>query len=110
MRIQSEFHKTQPSVFRGDPNPMQAEKLLSQIRRNMNDQRVPENLKVTIACTYLKGQAYHWRESVLVHLDLEITTWTTFEAIFLEKYFPKTMNAMKIREFAKLGHNEMIVA
>ncbi|XP_050142171.1 uncharacterized protein LOC126618121 [Malus sylvestris] len=110
MRIQGEFRKTRPSIFKGDPNPMQAEEWLRQIKRKLNDQRVPENLKVTVACTYLEGQAYHWWESVLVNPDLQITTWTTFGVIFLEKYFPETMRAMKAREFANLCQNEMTVA
>ncbi|KAB2608376.1 hypothetical protein D8674_011544 [Pyrus ussuriensis x Pyrus communis] len=76
MRIQGEFRKTRPSIFKGDLNPMQAEEW------------VPKNLKVTITCTYLEGQAYHLWESVLV--------------IFLEKYLPETIRAMKTREFANL--------
>ena len=107
MRIQGEFRKTRLSIFKGDLNPMQAEEWLRQIKRKLNDQRVLENLKVIIACTYLEGQAYH---SVLVNPDLQITTWTTFEVIFLEKYFPETMRAMKTREFENLCQNEMIVA
>ncbi|XP_068319750.1 uncharacterized protein [Pyrus communis] len=110
MRIQGEFRKAQPSIFKGDPNLMQAEEWLRQIKRKLNDQNVPENLKVTIACTYLEGQAYHWWESVLVNLDLQITTWTAFEVIFLEKYFPEPMRVMKTREFVNLCHNEMTVA
>ncbi|KAB2622737.1 hypothetical protein D8674_024919 [Pyrus ussuriensis x Pyrus communis] len=80
------------------------------MKRKLNDQRVPENLKVTIACTYLEEQAYYWWESMLVNPDLQITTWTTFEVIFLEKYFLEPMRVMRTREFSNLCQNEMIVA
>ncbi|XP_048424647.1 uncharacterized protein LOC125470146 [Pyrus x bretschneideri] len=45
MRIQGEFWKARPSIFKGDPNLMQAEEWLRQIKRKLNDQRVRENLK-----------------------------------------------------------------
>ncbi|XP_021830989.1 uncharacterized protein LOC110771064 [Prunus avium] len=109
MRIQGEFRKTRPPVFKGDPNPMVAEEWLRQMRRKMNEQRVPGNLKVTIASTYLEGQAYHWWESVLAIPDVEIATWVAFETIFLEKYFPETMKTMKVREFTNLYQGDMTV-
>ncbi|XP_021801634.1 uncharacterized protein LOC110745800, partial [Prunus avium] len=109
MRIQGEFRKTRPPVFKGDPNPMVAEEWLRQMRRKMNEQRVPENLKVTIASTYLEGQAYHWWEFVLAMPDVEIATWVAFEMIFLEKYFPETMKTMKVREFTNLYQGDMTV-
>ncbi|CAB4263275.1 unnamed protein product [Prunus armeniaca] len=108
-RIQGEFRKTRPPVFKGDANPMAAEEWLRQIMRKMNEQRVPENLKVTIASTYLKGQVYHWREFVLAMPDVEIATWVAFETIFLEKYFPETMITIKVREFTNLCQGDMTV-
>ncbi|XP_016648315.1 PREDICTED: uncharacterized protein LOC103327202 [Prunus mume] len=109
MRIQGEFRKTRPPVFKGDPNPMAAEEWLRQIKRKMNEQRVPGNLKVTIASTYLEGQAYHWWESVLAMPDVEVATWVAFETMFLEKYFPETMKTMKVREFTNLYQGGMTV-
>ncbi|CAL8089945.1 unnamed protein product [Prunus armeniaca] len=109
MRIQGEFHKTRPPVFKGDPNPMVAEEWLRQMRRKMNEQRVPGNLKVTTASTYSEGQAYHWWESVLAMPDVEVATWVAFETIFLEKYFPETMKTMKVREFTNLYQGDMTV-
>ncbi|CAB4278758.1 unnamed protein product [Prunus armeniaca] len=109
MRIQGEFRKTRPPVFKSDPNPMAAKEWLRQIWRKMNEQRVPGNLKVTIAFTYLEGHAYHWWESVLAMPDVEITTWVAFETIFLEKYFPETMKTMKVHEFTNLYQGDMTV-
>ncbi|KAI5352273.1 hypothetical protein L3X38_005164 [Prunus dulcis] len=70
----------------------------------MNEQRVPGNLKVTIASTYLEGQAYHWWESVLAMPDVEIATWVAFETIFLDKYFSETMKTRKVENFG-IGQN-----
>lgn len=110
MRIQGEFRKSRPPVFRGIMDPMIAEEWLRQITRSMNNQKVPEDLKVTIACTYLEGQAYHWWESVLSMPNTEITTWAAFDNIFLEKYFPDTVKATKVREFINLLQRDLTVA
>ncbi|KAI5335495.1 hypothetical protein L3X38_025628 [Prunus dulcis] len=79
MRIQGEFRKTRPPMFKGDPNPMAA------------------------------GQAYHWWESILAMPDVEIANWVAFETIFLDKYFPETMKTMKVREFTNLNQGDMTV-
>ncbi|XP_062013812.1 uncharacterized protein LOC133730194 [Rosa rugosa] len=110
MRIQGEFCKCQPPIFKGVPDPMAAEEWIRQIKRKLKNQRVPEELKVEIACTYLEEQAYHWWESVLRMPDTEITTWDAFENIFLEKYFPSTVKGMKAREFVNLVQGELSIA
>ncbi|CAL2257126.1 unnamed protein product [Prunus armeniaca] len=109
MRIQGQFCKTKPTIFKGEPNPMAAEEWLRQIKRKMDNQRIPEDIRVVIACTYLEGQAYLWWESILSMPDTEITTWEAFESVFLEKYFPSTMKAMKAREFVNLVQDNLIV-
>ncbi|XP_062029239.1 uncharacterized protein LOC133745201 [Rosa rugosa] len=109
MRIQGEFRKSRPPVFKGKMDPMMAEEWLRQIT-SMNNQRVPKDLKVIIACTYLEGQAYHWWESILSMPNTEITIWTAFENIFLEKYFPDTVRGMKVREFINLLQRDLSVA
>ncbi|CAB4289740.1 unnamed protein product [Prunus armeniaca] len=101
MRTQGEFHKTKPTIFKGEPNPRVAKEWLRQIKRKMDNQRIPEDIRVVIACTYLEGQAYLWWESIMSMPNIEITTWEAFESIFLEKYFPSTMKAMKAREFVR---------
>lgn len=110
MRIQGEFRKCQPPIFNGVPDPMAAEEWIRQIKIKLNNQKVPEELKVDIACTYLEGQAYHWWESVLSMPNTEITTWEAFENIFLEKYFPSTVKGMKAREFVNLVQGDLFVA
>ncbi|CAB4289738.1 unnamed protein product [Prunus armeniaca] len=65
MRTQGEFHKTKPTIFKGEPNPRVAKEWLRQIKRKMDNQRIPEDIRVVIACTYLEGQAYLWWESIM---------------------------------------------
>ncbi|CAB4320098.1 unnamed protein product [Prunus armeniaca] len=101
MRIQGEFHKTKPTIFKGEPNPRVAKEWLRQIKRKMDNQRIPEDIRVVIACIYLEGQAYLWWESIMSMPNIEITTWEAFESIFLEKYFPSTLKAIKSREFVR---------
>ncbi|CAL8153028.1 unnamed protein product [Prunus armeniaca] len=109
MRIQGQFRKTKPTIFKGEPNPMAAEEWLRQIKRKMDNQRILADIRVVIACTYLEGQAYLWWESILSMPDTEITTWEAFESVFLEKYFPSTMKAMKAREFVNLVQGNLTV-
>ncbi|BBG93435.1 hypothetical protein Prudu_001444 [Prunus dulcis] len=75
MRIEGQFRKTKPTIFKGEPNPMASEEWLGQIKRKMDKQRIPEDIKVVIVCTYLEGQAYLWWESILSMPNTEITTW-----------------------------------
>lgn len=110
LRIQGEFRKYRPPIFKGKPNPMVAEEWIRQMKRKLNNQGIPEELKVDVACTYLEGQAYHWWESVLCTPDTRITTWAEFEKIFLEKYFPDTVKRMKARDFDQLKQRDMSVA
>ncbi|XP_040365116.1 uncharacterized protein LOC121048850 [Rosa chinensis] len=110
MRIQGAFRKAKPPIFKGTLDPMVAEEWLLQMKRSMNNQRIPDDLKVTIACTYLEGQAYHWWESVMTTSDTEILAWAAFEEIFLEKYFPDTVKQAKAKEFMFLSKGEMTVA
>lgn len=109
MLIQGEFRKTRPPVFKGEPDPMVAEEWLRQIKRRMANQGVPEDLMVSIACTYLEGQAYHWWESVFCTPNAEISTWVEFEKIFLDKYFPCTLRHQKSKEFSTLLQMAMSV-
>lgn len=110
MRIQGEFRKARPPIFKGILDPMVAEEWLRQMKRTLNNQKVPEDLKVIVACTYLESAAYHWWESVLATPDIEITTWNAFEVVFLEKYFPDTVRQAKAKEFMFLSKGNMTVA
>lgn len=109
MRIQGEFRKSKPLVFKGLPDPIMAEEWLRQMKRKMTNQRIPENLRVTIASTYLEGQAYHWWESVESMQGTVSMNWEGFERIFLEKYFPSIMKEEKAREFIYLLQRDMTV-
>ncbi|KAM2168796.1 hypothetical protein ACFX1Q_038204 [Malus domestica] len=102
MRIQGEFCKTKPTIFSGEPNTIAAEEWLRQMKRKMDNQKVPEDVRVIVACTYLEGQAYLWWESILSNPNTQVTTWEEFETIFLDKYFPSTLRSMKAREFVNL--------
>ncbi|BFG37958.1 hypothetical protein CerSpe_242320 [Prunus speciosa] len=59
MKIHGEFRKSQPPVFKGATDPRVTEEWIRQIKRSMINQRVSEALRVSIASTYLEGQAYH---------------------------------------------------
>ncbi|XP_016647093.1 PREDICTED: uncharacterized protein LOC107880328 [Prunus mume] len=109
MRIQGQFCKTKPTIFKGELNPMAAEEWFRQTTRKMDNQRIPEDIRVVIACTYLEGQAYLWWESILSMPNTEMTTWKAFESIFLEKYIPSTMKAMDAREFVNLVQGNLTV-
>ncbi|KAL6125409.1 hypothetical protein ACLB2K_073468 [Fragaria x ananassa] len=110
MRIQGEFQKPRPLVCKGIMDSMKAEEWLRQITRSMNNQIISEDLKVTIACTYLEGQSYHWWESILSMPNTEITTCRAFEVIFSEKYFPETVKGTKVQQFINLLQRDLTVA
>ena len=109
LRIQGEFRKSKPPVFKGSTDPMIAEEWVRQMKRSLTNKRIPEDLQVTVACTYLEGQAYRWWESVLCIPNTVIATWAEFERVFLEKYFPSTQRRLKSREFSTLQQMNMPV-
>ncbi|XP_070660658.1 uncharacterized protein [Malus domestica] len=110
MKIHGEFRKSRPPVFKGVSDPMVAEEWIRQIKRSMTNQRIPEELRVSIASTYLEGQAYHWWESVQGMRNTEVMTWEEFEEIFMEKHFPEVLREAKAKEFIYLQQRDMTVA
>ena len=109
MRIQRDFRKSKPPIFKGLPDPIMAEEWLRQMKRKMNNLKVPGNLRVVIASTYLEGQAYHWWESMEGMQETANMNWEVFERIFLEKYFPSTVREAKVREFLYLLQRDLTV-
>ncbi|KAM1463330.1 hypothetical protein ACFX1Q_047340 [Malus domestica] len=110
MKIHGEFRKSRPPVFKGVSDPMVAEEWIRQIKRSMTNQRIPEELRVSIGSTYLEGQAYHWWESVQGMRNTEVMTWEEFEEICMEKHFPEVLREAKAKEFIYLQQRDMTVA
>lgn len=55
LRIQGEFRKSKSPVFKGTIDPMIAEEWSRQMKRSLMNKRIPEDLHVIIASTYLEG-------------------------------------------------------
>lgn len=109
-RIHAKFLSKQPPTFTGELNPTVAEDWLVEMKKMMEKHKVPDDLKVRIACSYLVAEAHRWWKSIESILQLEVTRWSIFEAIFLEKFSPSTIRDAKIREFIQLIQRDLTVA
>ncbi|XP_058211547.1 uncharacterized protein LOC131323719 [Rhododendron vialii] len=86
-RAMNEFCKRRPPTFHGDTNPVVAETWLNE----------------------LKGEARYWWDLMKVTHDIATMTFTEFETLFLDKYFPTPFRLAKEQEFLNLKQGTMTV-
>ena len=109
-KIHAKFLSKQPPTFSGELNPMVAEDWLVEMKKMMDKHKVSDDLNVRIARGYLVADAHHWWKLIESILQVEVTRWSIFEAIFLEKFSPSTVRDAKIREFIQLIQQDLTVA
>ncbi|XP_058216896.1 uncharacterized protein LOC131327781 [Rhododendron vialii] len=65
--------------------------------------------QVALATYQLEGEADYWWEATKNTVNLATITWTQFEEIFLEKYFPTPIKDQMAQEFLALRQGTMTV-
>ena len=106
-----QFKELGPPEFHGKPDPLKAEAWLKQITKIFDVLRCADDQKVPFATFMLRGEADHWWEAVKrTHVAALEMTWTEFEELFNEKYFPESIRHMKEVEFIKLTQGNMTVS
>ncbi|XP_026456955.1 uncharacterized protein LOC113357724 isoform X2 [Papaver somniferum] len=71
--------------------------------------QIPKEKKVRLATYLFEGDAEHWWRSVKRMEDVSNMCWDNFVELFLNKYFPPTVKALKCVEFAALRQGSMTV-
>lgn len=65
--------------------------------------------QIALAVYQFEGEADYWWDATKTTVNLTMLTWTQFETIFLEKYFPEPMKDEMAQEFLSLRQETMTV-
>ncbi|XP_026422246.1 uncharacterized protein LOC113318318 [Papaver somniferum] len=95
--------------FIGTAESTEAEKWLMGIEKEFVALQIPKEKKVRLATYLFEGDAEHWWRSVKRMEDVSNMCWNKFVELFLNKYFPPTVKALKCAEFAALRQGSMTV-
>lgn len=105
-----EFKRLNPTSFSGTEDPSAARNWLTQISWILNTLAIADDLRVTLATYQLEVNAYEWREAKSLIRNHEPMTWEEFSAVFLARYFPKTVKEARKREFLNIQQGSDTVA
>ncbi|XP_058198469.1 uncharacterized protein LOC131313992 [Rhododendron vialii] len=106
----SEFRKQRPPTFQGAPDPHVADGWIHQIKKMLDTMGVQQGADQVALATYqLEGEADYWWEATKNTVNLATITWTQFEEIFLEKYFPTPIKDQMAQEFLALRQGAITV-
>ncbi|XP_026420213.1 uncharacterized protein LOC113316208 [Papaver somniferum] len=95
--------------FSGTTDPTEAEKWLMGIEKEFEALQIPKENKVRLATYLFEGDAEHWWRYVKRMEDVSNMCWEKFVELFLNKYFPPTVKALKCVEFVALKQGSMTV-
>ena len=106
-RALRDFLRLDTQSFYGEPNPNRAERWLDQVTRNLDTSGiVDEHARVSFAAHQLKDNAYHWWRRMQ---DRVGDDYRSFEAVFLEQYFPEFAREERQQQFLELRQEGMSV-
>ncbi|XP_028063478.1 uncharacterized protein LOC114266755 [Camellia sinensis] len=97
-----------PPTFLSGIEPLKAETWLFEIEKLFKVLPYFETQKVLLAIYTLKDEARRWW--LLIQTNNGNMTWTQFNEIFYDKYFPQCFRDRKVFEFQELKQGRMSVA
>ena len=104
------FQSLRPPEFKGTADPVEARAWLKEMEKSFEILQIAEEQKTVFATYMLKGEANFWWESKKNLEGEGIVTWERFSKLFLDKYFPKYMEAQMELKFLELKQNNLSVA
>ena len=106
-----QFKKLNPSVFKGEFDPIVAESWTLDLEKYFNVLNCSETQKVMFVTFMLGGKAEHWwsMEKRILGNE-EPLVWDKFKEVFFKKYFTKSVRHQKESEFIQLRQSNMTVA
>ncbi|OMO91869.1 reverse transcriptase [Corchorus capsularis] len=93
-----------PPQFEGGADALVAETWVKELEKVFKAMRIPNESRVDLAITQLKGNAEYWWDTTKPAYESsdEPLTWIKFKEIFFEQYFPKSVRKVKENEFLQL--------
>ena len=84
---------TTPLSSKGQPDPVEARAWIKEMEKSFEILQIAEEQKTVFATYMLKGEANFWWDSKKNLEGEGLVTWERFSKLFLDKYFPKYMEA-----------------
>ncbi|XP_028084499.1 uncharacterized protein LOC114285631 [Camellia sinensis] len=97
INLTQKFMKMKPPTFYDGIEPLKAETWLLEMEKLYEVFPCSEVQKVLLATYTLKDEAQRWW--LLIRNGHENMTWTQFNTIFYDKYFPQCFRDRKVSEF-----------
>lgn len=99
-----------PPEFHGSADPVEARAWLKEMEKSFEILSIEEAQKTIFATYLLKGEANYWWEAKR-NMEVDaVTTWERFVQLFLEKYFPRSMENQMELKFLELKLSSLSVA
>ncbi|XP_028071944.1 uncharacterized protein LOC114274255 [Camellia sinensis] len=108
INMTQKFMKMKPPTFLGGIEPLKAETWLLEMEKLFEVFPYSKVHKVLLATHTLKDEARRWW--LLVRNGNENMTWTQFNSVFYDKYFPQCFRDRKVSKFQELKQGRMAVA
>ncbi|XP_035542147.1 uncharacterized protein LOC118344833 [Juglans regia] len=110
-----QFSHQHPPTFDGRLNSMDAESWIDRIEQIFEVLYCTDDQKVKYATYHLTDMANKWWKSTRALVQLELgeavpITWEHFKKIFLDHFFPQTLQESRARQFMDLTQGSMTVA
>ncbi|XP_035542977.1 uncharacterized protein LOC118346077, partial [Juglans regia] len=110
-----QFSHQHPPTFDGRLNSMDAESRIDRIEQIFEVLYCTDDQKVKYATYHLTDMANKWWKSTRALVQLELgeavpITWEYFKKIFLDHFFPQTLQESRARQFMDLTQGSMTVA
>ncbi|XP_028053127.1 uncharacterized protein LOC114257555 [Camellia sinensis] len=108
INLTQKFMKMKAPTFLGGIEPLKAETWLLKIEKPFEVFPCSKTQKVILATYTLKDQARRWW--LLIRNNSGNMTWTQFNEIFYDKYFPQGFWDRRVSEFQEMKQGKMSVA
>ncbi|XP_035539634.1 uncharacterized protein LOC118344008 [Juglans regia] len=110
-----QFSRQHPPTFDGRLNSMDAESWIDRMEQIFEVLYCTDDQKVKYAAYHLTDMANKWWKSTRALVQLELgeavpITWEHFKKIFLDHFFPQTLQESRARQFMDLTQGSMTVA
>ena len=79
MSPNGEFKALTPPIFRGEPNFLEVENWMKEIKKILDVMAVPEEMRVSLASFMLRDEGDNWWDMIKTTQDVTQMVWMRFE-------------------------------
>ncbi|XP_021737553.1 uncharacterized protein LOC110704075 [Chenopodium quinoa] len=102
--------QSKPPTYQGEPDPTILENWLREFEKLFGAVGCPENLKVSCATYFLRGEAdLWWQQNETTIRALPGFNWAKFQEKVRDKFYPRFLQIQKAEKFSNLKMEKMSV-